>query len=89
MTVGVVNLAGLIPAAPGQFGVFETFVIAVLTGVGVAQGLATAYAFVVHMVIWLPVTLVGFYFLTRRGLNIGALTDQRQLETVVAPAAGK
>jgi hypothetical protein len=87
LTVGVVNLAGLIPASPGQFGVFETVVIAVLMGAGVAQGPATAYAFVIHMVVWLPVTLVGFAYLTRRGLGIGALTRQNQLES--APAIGK
>jgi uncharacterized protein (TIRG00374 family) len=85
LTVGVVNLAGLIPASPGQFGIYETFVIAVLTGVNVPTGLATAYAFVIHMVIWLPVTLVGFYFLSRRGLGLGALTDHRKLEGVATP----
>jgi uncharacterized protein (TIRG00374 family) len=89
LTVGVVNLAGLIPASPGQFGVFETFVVAVLGGVGVAAGLATAYALVIHMVIWLPVTLVGFAFLTRRGLGIGALANQDRLGAISAHAPGK
>ncbi len=81
LTVGVVNLAGLIPASPGQIGVFEFFVSLVLVAAGVAQAQANAYALVVHVVIWLPVTLVGFYFLARQGLGWGAVTHAQELET--------
>jgi uncharacterized protein (TIRG00374 family) len=80
LTVGVVNLAGLIPASPGQIGVFEFFVSLVMTAVGVAQTEAHAYALVVHVVIWLPVTLAGFGFLVRQGLGWGAITHARELE---------
>lgn len=80
LAVGVVNLAGLIPASPGQIGVFEFFVGTVLSAVGVDEATATAYALVVHVVIWLPVTLVGFYFLARQGLNWQAVTHARELE---------
>lgn len=82
LTVGVVNLAGLIPASPGQIGVFEFFVSLVLTAMGVAQTEAHAYALVVHVVIWLPVTLAGFAFLVRQGLGWGAITHARELEQV-------
>lgn len=80
LTVGVVNLAGLIPASPGQLGVFEFFVSVVLMAVGVAAAQAQAYALVVHVVIWLPVTLVGFFFLARQGLGLGAITHAREME---------
>lgn len=83
LVVGVVNLAGLIPASPGQFGVYEFFVIAVLTSVGILETTATAYALVVHLVIWLPVTLVGFIFLARQGLGWGAIAHARELEDKV------
>jgi uncharacterized protein (TIRG00374 family) len=83
LVVGVVNLVGLIPASPGQIGVFEFFVGTVLTAVGVDVATATAYALVVHVVIWLPVTLVGFYFLARQGLNWQAVTHARELEQPV------
>ena len=84
LTVGVVNLAGLIPASPGQIGVFEFFVSLVLMAVGVAETQAHAYALVVHVVIWLPVTLVGFFFLVRQGLGWGDITHARELEQVVS-----
>ncbi|PJF27249.1 MAG: hypothetical protein CUN53_04760 [Phototrophicales bacterium] len=80
LVVGVVNLAGLIPASPGQFGVYEFFVITILTAVGVAESQAITYAFSVHLVIWLPVTLVGFYILWRRGLGWNLLRSARELE---------
>lgn len=80
LTVGVVNLAGLIPASPGQIGVFEFFVSLILVAAGVPSTEAHAYALVVHVVIWLPVTLVGFYFLVRQGLGWDAITHARELE---------
>lgn len=80
LMVGVVNLAGLIPASPGMVGVFEYAVITVLGLVGIAEANATAYAIVVHLVIWLPVTLVGFILLARQGLNWGAIRRAQDLK---------
>lgn len=80
LTVGVVNLAGLIPASPGQIGVFEFFVSLVLMAVRVPEAEAHAFALVVHVVIWLPVTLAGFAFLVRQGLGWGAIARARELE---------
>lgn len=83
VVVGVVNLAGLIPASPGQIGVFEFFVALVLTAAGVPQAMANAYALVVHVIIWLPVTLTGFIFLVRQGLNLGSIRQARKMESKV------
>lgn len=80
LVVGTVNLAGLIPASPGQVGVYEFFVSAVMVAVGIAQDTALAYAIVVHIVIWLPVTLVGFGFLVRYGLGWDAIRNANQLQ---------
>jgi uncharacterized protein (TIRG00374 family) len=80
LVVGVVNLAGLVPASPGQIGVFEFFTGLVLTAVGVNETQAHAYALVAHVVIWLPVTLLGFYFLVRQGLGWNAITHAGELE---------
>ncbi len=84
LTVGTVNLAGLLPAAPGNVGVYEFFVTAVMTTMGIAAESAAAYAIVVHLVIWLPVTLVGFAFLTRMGMGWSAVTQAQELEARAA-----
>ena len=78
VATGAVNLAGVLPASPGQIGVFEFFVSLVLTAVGVPEAQALAYAFGVHAVIWLPPTLLGFVLLIRRGLGLRALTGAHQ-----------
>ena len=69
LLVGAVNLAGLIPASPGQVGVNEFVVIAILTAIGVPAPTATAYAVVAHLTHWAPVTLAGFVLLLRQGMG--------------------
>ncbi len=69
LLVGAVNLAGLIPASPGQIGVNEFVVIAILTTLGIPAPTATAYAVVVHLTYWIPVSLIGFLFLLRQGMG--------------------
>jgi glycosyltransferase 2 family protein len=79
LITGAVNLAGVLPASPGQIGVFEFFVSTILRAVGIAEPLAIAYAIVVHVVIWLPPTLLGFVLLARRGLGLQSLSQRQQL----------
>ncbi len=80
LAVGVVNLAGLIPASPGQIGVFEYFGTEVMVALGAPRDLALAYTLVVHVIVWLPVTLWGFGLLVREGLGWRALANARALE---------
>ncbi|MFZ4815749.1 MAG: lysylphosphatidylglycerol synthase transmembrane domain-containing protein [Phototrophicaceae bacterium] len=80
LLVGTVNLAGLIPAAPGMIGVFQFFTIEVLTAAGVATTSAQAYSVAVHVAIWLPPTLTGLIALIRQGFGVGVLTHTEQLK---------
>jgi hypothetical protein len=66
---GIVNLATTIPSAPGYIGTFDTPGIAVLVAYGVNGEIAAAYTLVLHAALWLPITLVGAYFMAREGLN--------------------
>ncbi len=81
LLVGAVNLAGLIPASPGQVGVNEFVVISILTALGIAAPLATAYAVVVHLTIWLPVTFAGFILLLKQGLGWADIGMAKELES--------
>jgi uncharacterized protein (TIRG00374 family) len=66
---GIVNLATTIPSAPGYIGTFDAPGIAVLTAYGVDQAIAAGYTLVLHVALWLPITLLGAYFLTREGIR--------------------
>lgn len=66
---GIVNLATTIPSAPGYIGTFDAPGIAVLAAYGVDQAIAAGYTLVLHVALWLPITLLGAYFLTREGIK--------------------
>lgn len=66
---GIVNLATTIPSAPGYIGTFDAPGIAVLTAYGVEHSVAAGYTLVLHVALWLPITLLGAYFLAREGVH--------------------
>jgi uncharacterized protein (TIRG00374 family) len=84
LVIGVINLAGLIPASPGGFGIFEYMTVLALSALGYDKTLVTAFAVSAHLVIWLPVTLLGFYYLIRRGLGLDAVAHVERLEKEAA-----
>lgn len=68
---GVVNLATTLPGAPGYVGTFDAPGVAILTAYGVEFATATGYTLVLHLALWLPITLLGAYFLGREGIKWG------------------
>jgi len=66
---GVVNLATTLPSAPGYIGTFDGPGIAVLTLYGVKEAVATAYTLALHAALWLPITLLGAYYMIREGMS--------------------
>jgi uncharacterized protein (TIRG00374 family) len=66
---GIVNLATTIPSAPGYIGTFDAPGIAVLTAYGVDQATAAGYTLVLHVALWVPITLLGAYYLAREGIK--------------------
>ena len=66
---GIVNLATTIPSAPGYVGTFDTPGIAVLSAYGLAPAVAAGYTLTLHAALWLPITLLGAYYMARAGLR--------------------
>jgi uncharacterized protein (TIRG00374 family) len=66
---GIVNLTTSLPGLPGHIGTFDTPGIAVLKAYGISQAVATGYTLVLHAALWLPITLLGAYYLTKEGLQ--------------------
>ena len=50
-----------------------------LVAFGVVKARATAYTLVLHVALWLPITLLGFYYMIREGLRWGDLTQASHL----------
>ncbi len=86
---GVVNLATTLPSAPGYVGTFDTPGIEVLKVFGVDPVIAAAYTLVLHAALWLPITLLGFYYMIREGLSwtdLGKAAEARStLDDEVSP----
>ncbi len=66
---GVVNLFTTIPSAPGYVGTFDTPGIKVLEAFGVDPEIAGAYTLVLHAALWLPITLLGAFYMWRESLT--------------------
>jgi glycosyltransferase 2 family protein len=66
---GIVNLATTIPSAPGYIGTFDGPGIAVLTAYGVNQATAAGYTLTLHAALWIPITLLGAYYMAREGIR--------------------
>jgi uncharacterized protein (TIRG00374 family) len=77
---GIVNLATTIPSAPGYIGTFDAPGIAVLTAYGVDKSVAAGYTLVLHVALWLPITLLGAYYLAREGIK---WSDSLRTETEI------
>jgi uncharacterized protein (TIRG00374 family) len=57
------TLATLIPGTPGFVGTFDYFTVLAMTELGNAASAATAYAILVHILLWVPATLTGGLYL--------------------------
>jgi glycosyltransferase 2 family protein len=57
------TLATMIPSSPGYVGTFDFFAVRGLTAFGMGHVVALGVALLVHLLLWLPVTIVGALYL--------------------------
>jgi uncharacterized protein (TIRG00374 family) len=69
LMTAVVNLFTTIPSTPGYVGTFDAPGIAILTQFGVVHAVAAGYTLVLHVALWLPVTLLGAWYMLRQSLT--------------------
>ena len=75
------TLATLIPSSPGYVGTFDYFAMLGLTAYGARRTAAAAFALLVHLMLWLPVTVIGgLYALAPRAR--AAWSDAPRVESV-------
>lgn len=68
-----------IPSSPGFFGPFEASVRVALLPFGVDAGRAASYAIAFHITSFLPVTVIGLYYLWRLGLSWGEVGRSEEM----------
>jgi hypothetical protein len=71
LMTAVVNLFTTIPGAPGHIGTFDLPGITILRQAGVDHAIATSYTLVLHVALWLPITLLGGFYLLRESISWG------------------
>ncbi|OAS20523.1 lysylphosphatidylglycerol synthase transmembrane domain-containing protein [Paenibacillus oryzisoli] len=69
----VVNLGIMIPSSPGYVGTLEYFCSKALEIFNVSKELSLSYALVLRMFQYIPITVLGFYFLLREGISISQM----------------
>lgn len=85
VSMSVTNLGLLVPSSPGFIGPFHFFCSRALMTHGVDEATALAYAAVVHLAFYVPVTLWGAVSMMWYGVEVGATAAM----TREARAAGK
>lgn len=75
---GALNLIAVVPSAPGYIGVFDAPGISLLSATGMVTDIAAAYILTLHAILWLPITIVGFYFFLREGLEWSQIKSRQQ-----------
>lgn len=89
LMTAIVNLATTIPSAPGYVGTFDVPGIKVLEQFGVPQALATGYTLVLHVALWLPITLLGAYFMLRQSVGWNDMKRAAELKAAEAATAAE
>ena len=58
-----------IPSAPGYVGTFDLPGIEILSIFGVPRDVAAAYTLVLHAALWLPITVLGAWYMWRQQVS--------------------
>jgi uncharacterized membrane protein YbhN (UPF0104 family) len=70
------------PSAPGFFGIFEAAAKIALGVYGIDNTLAVSYALGYHLLGWLPITAIGFWYLGKMGLHLKDMKNSQDTTSV-------
>jgi glycosyltransferase 2 family protein len=79
LLVVVINMGVMIPSSPGFIGVFQYLCIVSLAFFSVPKGTALGFSVVLQATQYIPVTLLGWFYLTRMHLSLSR-SFQAELE---------
>lgn len=81
LLLAILNIGIIVPSSPGRLGVFHYLCVLTLGLYGVDAALALAYGIVLHALVYLPIFIVGAYFLWRENLDLTRLAELASSET--------
>ena len=82
---GMTAIAVAVPSSPGFFGVFEFVAKAVLPVYGVDPTLAVSWAIGFHILSYIPITLIGAYYVVHLGLRLKELSKPEEIPAEKEP----
>lgn len=83
LAVFIISSVGMaLPSSPGAIGVYEAAIVFGLNLFGIEKEQALAAALVLHMIQYIPVTLMGLFILTKSGIKISEFTKQKVNENI-------
>jgi uncharacterized protein (TIRG00374 family) len=77
---GIIGFGVAVPSTPGFIGVFEAATLVTLQLYGVDSSLAVSYALTYHLTTFLPITLLGFWSLSRLHIRLRELSTAAEGE---------
>ncbi len=83
LMTAVVNLATTLPSSPGYIGTFDAPGIRILVQFGVPGPIAAGYTLVLHAALWLPITLLGIFYMLKESIA------WKEVQADVAGGTGK
>ncbi|HAL61306.1 MAG TPA: hypothetical protein DCP08_02740 [Chloroflexi bacterium] len=72
----VLQVGAAIPTSPGRVGVFHYLGYFTLTAIGIEGGRALAYSVVLHLVVFLPMMVLGGFFTWKAGYQLFRLAER-------------
>lgn len=85
----VIAIAVSVPSSPGFFGPFEAATRLALVGFGIAPSLILSYAAGYHLGSFIPVTLLGLWYLHRMGLSLAEVERSEEVVEAEVERAGE
>lgn len=70
LLTAVLNLGMAVPSAPGYLGVFDYLMVLTLSLYGIHHTPALAAALAFHAIAFVPVTIIGLFYITRSGFQM-------------------
>ncbi len=78
LLMAITNLGLMVPSTPGGLGIFEGIGVTFLSIYSIPAHTALAYIVTVHLVVFLPITLLGYFYLHHEGLSLKSIEQERK-----------